>query len=170
MHIISRPSMKLLLTFIYCWCFVPADSSSDLQWRPAREEGEWRQEHACTSLDIRNECKSFLKLENCTVITGYLIIVLLPLQNSSEFCRLEHYRFPLLREITDFLIFHEVRNVSSVRNLFPNLTVIRGQQLFLNYAFGITYMADLQTVPTLPHPFPPHELINFVYCSWNSTL
>lgn len=111
--------------------------------------------HECRSLDIRNECRNFLKLSNCTVITGYLIIVLLPLQKSGESCDLEHYSFPLLREITDFLLFHEVRNVTSLRGMFPNLTVIRGQQLFLNYALGITYMNELQSVGggQSPHPF-----------------
>lgn len=115
------------------WLLLPVELQSDV-------------DHECLSLDIRNECQNFAKLRNCSVITGYLIIVLLPLQNSGESCDLEHYRFPLLREITDFLIFYEVRNMTSLRKMFPNLTVIRGQQLFLNYALGITYMNDLQTV------------------------
>uniref|UniRef100_A0A1A9W0N7 receptor protein-tyrosine kinase n=1 Tax=Glossina brevipalpis TaxID=37001 RepID=A0A1A9W0N7_9MUSC len=101
--------------------------------------------HECGSIDIRNHCDSFKQLENCTVITGYLLIVLLPRMNqrNHEVCNFSKYQFPLLREITDFLIFHEVRNITTITDMFPKLTVIRGQRLFLNYALGVTSMRDL---------------------------
>lgn len=98
-------------------------------------------------MDIRNNCEEFEHLENCTVITGYLIIVLLP---SNGTCDYSPYRFPKLREITDFLLLYEVKYLTSIKDMFPNLTVIRGLKLFVNYALGITRMDDLQTVRCAP--------------------
>uniref|UniRef100_T1PIF3 receptor protein-tyrosine kinase n=1 Tax=Musca domestica TaxID=7370 RepID=T1PIF3_MUSDO len=99
--------------------------------------------YECPSMDIRNQCENFAHLENCTVITGYLIIVLLPANKSCDYSK---YRFPKLREITHFLIMYEVKNLTSIRDMFPNLTVIRGLKLLLNYALGISAMDSLQTL------------------------
>lgn len=103
---------------------------------------------ACRSIDVRNDCASYEQLHNCTVIRGFLLIVLVPAENyeTKQPCHHENYTFPLLREITDFLIFHDVRGLRSIRNLFPNLAVIRGRRLFLNYALGITNMPDMEAV------------------------
>ncbi|XP_013109368.2 insulin-like peptide receptor [Stomoxys calcitrans] len=99
--------------------------------------------YECSSMDIRNHCSNFEHLNNCTVITGYLIIVLLP---SNETCDYSKYRFPKLREITDFLLIYDVKNLTTLEYMFPNLTVIRGSQLFLNYALGVTQMNELATL------------------------
>ncbi|EDW03158.1 insulin receptor-related protein [Drosophila grimshawi] len=96
----------------------------------------------CTSIDIRNECSKMSLLDNCTVITGYVMITLI----SQMMCNYSAYSFPKLREITDFMIFTDVRELSTIRNMFPNLTVIRGRRLFLNYALGISNMPDLELV------------------------
>ncbi|XP_034473481.1 insulin receptor-like [Drosophila innubila] len=95
----------------------------------------------CKSLDIRTECKKMHLLDNCTAITGSLMITLFP---KSPECNFSLYSFPKLREITGFVIFTEVLGLRSIRNMFPNLTVIRGRQLFLNYALGVTTMDDLE--------------------------
>ncbi|XP_011188402.1 insulin receptor [Zeugodacus cucurbitae] len=102
----------------------------------------------CRSIDVRNDCDSLKQLHNCTIIRGFLWIVLTsPVHyKTKELCNYENYTFPLLREITDYLIFHEVRGLRSIRNLFPNLAVIRGRRLFLNYALGITAMPDLEVL------------------------
>ncbi|XP_075149459.1 insulin-like peptide receptor [Haematobia irritans] len=99
--------------------------------------------YECGSMDIRNHCSNLEHLSNCTVITGYLIIVLLP---SNEICDYSKYSFPKLREITDYLLIYEVKNLTSLEHMFPSLTVIRGSQLFLNYALGITQMNELATL------------------------
>ncbi|XP_073823954.1 insulin receptor [Musca autumnalis] len=97
----------------------------------------------CPSMDIRNYCENFDYLENCTVITGSLLIVLLP---SNGTCDYSQYRYPKLREITDYLLINKVKNLVTIRDMFPNLTVIRGLKLFLNYALGITEMDSLEEV------------------------
>ncbi|XP_037957373.1 insulin-like peptide receptor [Teleopsis dalmanni] len=104
--------------------------------------------HECTSIDVRNDCDSLLQLEGCVVIKGFLIIALLPKMNGSSYetCNYTQYRFTQLREISDFLIFFDVKGLTSIRDMFPNLTVIRGRRLFLNYALGISKMPDLEMI------------------------
>ncbi|XP_016978960.2 insulin-like growth factor 1 receptor [Drosophila rhopaloa] len=98
-------------------------------------------EHECTSIDIRNECKNMHLLDNCTVVTGYVMITLIPIE---QHCNFSNYSFPLLTEITEFMIFTEVRGMANITDMFPNLAVIRGRRLFLNYALGVTSMYDLE--------------------------
>ncbi|XP_067621245.1 insulin-like peptide receptor isoform X2 [Eurosta solidaginis] len=98
----------------------------------------------CRSIDIRNNCENIFQLTNCTIIRGFLLFVLRPVHVAE--CDYTNVTFPLLREITDFLIMHDVRGLRSMRDIFPNLTVIRGRRLFLNYALGISHMLDLETV------------------------
>lgn len=50
------------------------------------------------------------------------------------------------REITGYLLFFRVFGILSLRNLFPNLTVIRGEKLLLNYALTIWEVQDLKEV------------------------
>ncbi|XP_051859344.1 insulin receptor [Drosophila albomicans] len=96
----------------------------------------------CASIDIRNNCNNMHKLDNCTVINGFMMITLLPV--STEKCNYSLYSFPKLREVTGYVIFTDVRGLVSIRHMFPNLTVIRGRRLFLNYALGVTAMPNLE--------------------------
>lgn len=49
----------------------------------------------CDSMDLRNDVSNLVKLENCTVIKGYLQIVLMErIRNESEF---QKYQFKKLR-------------------------------------------------------------------------
>ncbi|KAI8042118.1 insulin-like peptide receptor [Drosophila gunungcola] len=102
---------------------------------------ESKSEHECTNIDIRNECRKMHLLDNCTVVTGYVMITLI---TSEQHCNFSDFSFPLLTEITEFMIFTEVRGLVNITEMFPNLTVIRGRRLFLNYALGVTSMHDLQ--------------------------
>lgn len=101
----------------------------------------------CGSLDLRNNCNDFYRLNNCTVITGFLIIAQLPSKNAK--CDFTQYSFKNLREITDFLILYEIRNASSIRYMFPNLSVIRGQRLLGNYALMVASNTILEKVSIL---------------------
>ncbi|EDW12286.1 insulin receptor-related protein [Drosophila mojavensis] len=114
--------------------FALASALAAIQPNPSAEFRE------CTSIDIRNECSKMKLLDNCTVVIGYVMITLLPSHN----CNFTAYSFPKLREITDFMIFTEVKDLTNIRDMFPNLTVIRGRKLFLNYALGISSMPDLE--------------------------
>lgn len=75
------------------------------------------------------------------MVEGFVQIVLLDHATESSFTNLS---FPELREITHYLLLYRVNGLRSVGKLFPNLAVIRGETLFLNYAFVVFEMMHLQ--------------------------
>nr|KAG5703678.1 hypothetical protein BaRGS_002552 [Batillaria attramentaria] len=97
----------------------------------------------CRSIDIRNSVEGFKQLENCTVIEGKLHILLIDHADEKDY---EKYRFPMLREITGHLLLYRVYGLKTLRHIFPNLTIIRGQDLFYNYALVAYEMPDLEEI------------------------
>lgn len=100
-------------------------------------------EEICGSMDIRNKVEKFKALENCTVIEGDLHILLIEQVSQGDY---DHLSFPKLREITGFFVLYRVSQLLSLRNLFPNLAVIRGNTLFYNYALVIYEMLEMQEI------------------------
>ncbi|MGH0164813.1 UNVERIFIED_CONTAM: hypothetical protein FKN15_047874 [Acipenser sinensis] len=124
------------------------------------------------SIDIRNDIHELKRLENCTVIEGYLQILLISTAKAEDFrglrfpkltlitdylllfrvsgtAKVEDFRglrFPKLTLITDYLLLFRVSGLESLRDLFPNLTVIRGRILFYNYALVIFEMTNLKDI------------------------
>uniref|UniRef100_A0A8C5E0F0 receptor protein-tyrosine kinase n=1 Tax=Gouania willdenowi TaxID=441366 RepID=A0A8C5E0F0_GOUWI len=97
------------------------------------------------SIDIRNDIKQFKRLENCTVVEGYLRILLINGKTNNQ----EDYHtlsFPKLTVITDYLLLFRVSGLDSLSVLFPNLSVIRGHNLFYNYALVIFEMTSLKDI------------------------
>lgn len=97
----------------------------------------------CGSVDVRNDLVELEKLRGCTVVTGELFIVLLENVTAEEF---EPYRFPELEQINGYLLMYKVAGLRTLGGLFPNLSVIRGQKLLMDYAFVIFNMDDLEEV------------------------
>ncbi|XP_041639602.1 insulin-like growth factor 1 receptor [Cheilinus undulatus] len=100
------------------------------------------------SIDIGNDISEFRRLENCTVVEGYLQILLIGDKNNNNINQ-EVFRslsFPKLTMITDYLLLFRVSGLDSLSTLFPNLTVIRGQKLFYNYALVIFEMTSLKDI------------------------
>uniref|UniRef100_A0A4W3HNK7 Tyrosine-protein kinase receptor n=2 Tax=Callorhinchus milii TaxID=7868 RepID=A0A4W3HNK7_CALMI len=97
----------------------------------------------CHGLDIRNNVGDLQQLENCTIIEGYLQILLIFNSKVEDFRGL---RFPKLTVITDYLLLYRVSGLETLRDLFPNLAVIRGIQLFFNYALVIFEMTHLKEI------------------------
>ncbi|XP_012935847.1 putative molluscan insulin-related peptide(s) receptor [Aplysia californica] len=96
----------------------------------------------CSDMQIRNGVKNLEALTNCSVIQGSLHISLMDNVAPEEF---EKYSFPELREITGHLMLYRVYGLRSLKHLFPNLAVIRGQNLFFNsYALVAFEMRDLE--------------------------
>lgn len=99
------------------------------------------------SMDIRNDISHLKPLENCTVVEGYLRILLINDKtknvNQDDFRSLS---FPKLTVITDYLLLFRVSGLDSLSTLFPNLSVIRGRNLFYNYALVIYEMANLKDI------------------------
>lgn len=100
------------------------------------------------SIDIGNDISEFQRLENCTVVEGYLQILLIGDRNSNAANQrlFRSLSFPKLTMITDYLLLFRVSGLHSLSTLFPNLTVIRGRNLFYNYALVIFDMTSLRDV------------------------
>ncbi len=82
----------------------------------------------CSESDVRRP-SSFERIAKCNVIEGNLLIVMTTLPESAS--------APNLREITGFLVVYDLARLDGLSNLFPNLTVIRGQSLIYNFALVI---------------------------------
>jgi Receptor L domain len=96
----------------------------------------------CESIFIRNSVRWFQQLAGCTVIEGHLRIMI---EGGTE----EQFRnltFPKLREITDYLLLLRVDGLKTVSQLFPNLALIRGDNLFHNYAFVVFELESLENI------------------------
>ncbi|XP_077419172.1 insulin-like growth factor 1b receptor isoform X4 [Vanacampus margaritifer] len=97
------------------------------------------------SIDIGNDISEFRRLENCTVVEGYLQILLIGDKNNNQ----DVFRalsFPKLTMITDYLLLFRVSGLDSLSTMFPNLAVIRGRNLFYNYALVIFEMTSLKDI------------------------
>ncbi|XP_069460668.1 insulin receptor-related protein [Ambystoma mexicanum] len=125
----ARPLLLLCLIKVFLLAIVVSTSSaaSDI----------------CSSMDIRNEVSQLRKLENCTIIEGNLQILLMFSSKSDDFHGLS---FPRLTVITEYLLLFRVYGLESLRDLFPNLSVIRGKDLFFNYALVIFEMPHLRDI------------------------
>ncbi|XP_061879056.1 insulin-like growth factor 1 receptor isoform X2 [Entelurus aequoreus] len=96
-------------------------------------------------IDIGNDINEFRSLENCTVVEGYLQILLITEKNNNLDV-LRSLTFPKLTMITDYLLLFRVSGLYSLSTLFPNLTVIRGRNLFYNYALVIFENISLKDI------------------------
>ncbi|XP_054622983.1 insulin receptor a [Dunckerocampus dactyliophorus] len=97
----------------------------------------------CPSKDIRNNVTNLNSLTNCTVIEGHLKIILMFGTKPEDFRGLT---FPKLTVVTDYLLLFRVYGLESLSDLFPNLAVIRGNNLFFNYALVVFEMLQLREI------------------------
>uniref|UniRef100_A0A672HE52 Tyrosine-protein kinase receptor n=1 Tax=Salarias fasciatus TaxID=181472 RepID=A0A672HE52_SALFA len=93
--------------------------------------------------DIRNNVTNLQLLEKCTIIEGHLKILLMFKTKTEDFRGLS---YPKLRVVTDYVLLFRVYGLDSLSELFPNLTVIRGNNLFFNYALVLYEMLQLKEV------------------------
>ncbi|XP_043101237.1 insulin-like growth factor 1b receptor isoform X2 [Puntigrus tetrazona] len=97
-------------------------------------------------IDIGNDIRNFKRLENCTVVEGYLQILLIGSKNNNNQEVFRTLSFPKLTMITDYLLLFRVSGLDSLSTLFPNLAVIRGRNLFYNYALVIFELTSLKDI------------------------
>uniref|UniRef100_A0A8C3AWX1 Tyrosine-protein kinase receptor n=1 Tax=Cyclopterus lumpus TaxID=8103 RepID=A0A8C3AWX1_CYCLU len=100
------------------------------------------------SIHIGNDISEFRRLENCTVVEGYLRILLIGDKNNNNVHQdvFRSLSFPKLTMITGYLLLFRVSGLDSLSTLFPNLAVIRGRSLFYNYALVIFEMTSLKDI------------------------
>ena len=75
------------------------------------------------------------KLTGCRVIEGNLQIGLI---HETKPMKYNDYTFPDLREITGYFLLTYAHGLQTLRNIFPNLAVIRGHELIDNYALLVS--------------------------------
>ncbi|ODM95622.1 Insulin receptor [Orchesella cincta] len=80
----------------------------------------------CQRKYIRNDPANLESLRKCKVIEGSLQIALVNPDSPEKWANLS---FPDLREITGYVLLFDISRITTLRNLFPNLAVIRGQEL-----------------------------------------
>lgn len=108
------------------------------QVRPGLKKGE-----VCGSVDVRNSPTNLERLKDCVVVEGFVHILLIDKYTEASF---ENYTFPLLTEITEYLLLFRVNGLRTLQKLFPNLTVIRGKKLVTNYAIVIYELMHIEEV------------------------
>lgn len=99
----------------------------------------------CGTVDIKNNLGEFEKLKNCTVVNGNLKISLMEDVEEHEF---ERVSFPELVEVKGYLLVFRVWHLRTLAKLFPNLSVIRGEELVRNYALIIYNNKRMEEVGT----------------------
>jgi hypothetical protein len=91
----------------------------------------------CKNVDIRMDEVYFNKLKNCKVVHGYLRISDINISNPFEFD---------VQEITGYLLIESVSGISSLNQLFPKLSIIRGELLHQSHSLLITNNDDLVNI------------------------
>ena len=89
------------------------------------------------------KCQGCKELDNCTTFEGSIQIQIVR-QASPEV--MSQLRFPKLTEITGYLLVSLVYGERSLKEIFPNLAVIRGKELFLDYSLVIYQNDGLQEI------------------------
>lgn len=98
----------------------------------------------CGSIDVRNHVRNLNKLQNCTEIAGTLFIVLI--DNTKSEADFEPYVFPKLQKVSEYVVVFKVKHLTSFGRLFPNLRLIRGLNLLMEYSLVLYNLPNLQEV------------------------
>lgn len=97
-------------------------------------------------IDIGNDISNFKLLENCTVVEGYLKILLILDKNNKNQEVFRTLSFPKLTVITEYLLLFRVAGLETLSTLFPNLVVIQGRDLFYNNALVLYELTSLKDI------------------------
>jgi Receptor L domain len=98
----------------------------------------------CENIDIRYDLEGWFKAsEGCRKVQGNVVIAFLNDLNENEW---EGISFPLLTEITGYLMITGLSQIKSLSKLFPNLSVIRGDELYKGHALIIFENSGLENI------------------------
>lgn len=134
--------LRELLLLLNFWLLVNGSNSFDLGDGHSGETNAIGE--ACRSKDIRFSVQAFNQLKNCGVIEGHLTIAIM--DGSVNGTIMDGLEFPLLTEVTEFVIFYRVLGLTSLGKLFPNLRVIRGNSLIADYSLIVFEMPNLKEI------------------------
>ncbi|GJQ65342.1 putative tyrosine-protein kinase receptor [Trypoxylus dichotomus] len=105
----------------------------------------------CSDIDLRGNVSHFEKLAGCKVVVGYLQIVLFDEATVDTF---RGITYPELEEITGYFLIFQVPGLLSIGKLFPNLRIIRGMEVIMNYAFMLYNVTDLMEIAAKKSDIP----------------
>lgn len=97
----------------------------------------------CDGMLLTRDLRELHQLEKCRIIDGSLTLTWM--KNGHGYS-MQNFTFPELVDIRGYLKIHQIDNIESISNLFPNLAVIRGQQLYESFALRITENKDLEDI------------------------
>ena len=97
----------------------------------------------CKSLDVRNTPEHISEFKHCRVIEGHLQVVLIERSDVTDFL---NNSFTELYEITEYLIIYRVMGLPSLDVIFPKLTSIKGEKLFMGFALVLYDLRNLREV------------------------
>uniref|UniRef100_A0AAU0MVQ7 receptor protein-tyrosine kinase n=1 Tax=Gecarcinus lateralis TaxID=6769 RepID=A0AAU0MVQ7_GECLA len=130
------------LLFVLGWsCSVPRCSAKYQygisQHQQLQNEKKHDKRHnesgVCDTVRI-NSLEKLNGLKNCKIVEGSIEIFRIKFVSKENE---QEWSFPDLVEITDFLLVYHVEGLTSLGQLFPNLTVIRGMKLLERYSLVI---------------------------------
>lgn len=91
----------------------------------------------------KEKCQGCEALANCTTLEGSIQIQMVRKASDAV---MKQLRFPKLTEITGHLLVSLVYSQRSLKEIFPNLAVIRGRELYLDYSLVIYENDGLEEV------------------------
>ena len=97
-------------------------------------------DNGCKNVDIRFDSRYFEKLINCKTIHGYLRISDLDIPENFSMS------FTDIFEVTGYILIENVSGLRSLGNLFPNLSVLRGEILHHDFSLLIRNNGDLENI------------------------
>lgn len=97
----------------------------------------------CGNVDIRYNIANMKKLRGCRVVEGNVHILLIDEAEEEDF---RNISFPQLVEVTGYMLLYRLSGIKSLYKLFPNLSVIRGREVYNDYALVIYEFKDLEEI------------------------
>lgn len=92
---------------------------------------------------VKDTCSGCKELQNCTTYDGSVQIQIV---RQAEERVMKQLRFPRLTEITGHLLISLVYGQRNLKDIFPNLAVIRGREMFLDYSLVIYENKGLEEI------------------------
>lgn len=97
----------------------------------------------CRGVQVRNDLDKIHALAGCRVVEGSVAILLIDEIKEKDVLNIT---FPNLVEITGYLMLYRIGGFTTLNQLFPNLAVIRGRELFKDYSLIIYEMLELTEI------------------------
>lgn len=98
----------------------------------------------CGDIDIRFDVAQFHLLEKCRTVQGNVVFLLF--DDEVDASVNNNISFPLLTEITGYMLLYRVTIFKSLSQVFPNLSVIRGDKLFQGHSLIIYENPGLEII------------------------